>query len=177
MLKIPGYKRFDISSKGMASAGLWTALRKIAVNTASSTAGTGAVLGVHAAMTPEAPPPITGGYQPTVKEENGLVNIEFGGATSMFVISVAALLLGLCFACCCNKRTCSPTYWRKKRSDQRLENEVSELTRRLEENRKEMENRLGAKIEEGLGEGGRTWRSPIPRPRSPSDPTLGAPRN
>ena len=68
----------------------------------------------------------------------------------MFVISVAALLIGLCFACCCNKRTCSHTYWRKKRSDQRLENEVLELTRRLEENRKEMENRRGSKMEEGM---------------------------
>ena len=119
--KIPGYQRFDIPSKGMASAGLWTALRKIAVNTASSAAGTGAVLGVHSAMTPDSPPPITGGYQPTVIEEKGLVNFEFGGATSLFVISAVALLLGVCFACCCSTRMCSPSFWRKKRSDRRLE--------------------------------------------------------
>ena len=72
---------------------------------------------------------------------------------------------------------CSPSFWRKKRTDRRLENEVSDLTRQLEANRKELENRMEAKLEEGLGEGGRTWRSPIPRPRSPSDLTLGAPRN
>ena len=119
---------------------------------------------------------MTGSYQPTVKEETGLVNVEFGGASSMFAISIAALLIGLCFASCFNTKICSPNNWWKKRTDQRLSNEVSELTRQLEENRKEMETRLAIKLEEGVGEGGRTWRSPIPRPRSPSDPTLGAPR-
>ena len=161
----------------MASASIWTALRKIAVNTASSAVGTGAVLGVHSAMTPDSAPPITGGYQPTVIEEKGLVNFEFGGATSFYVISAVALLLGICFACCCSPRACSPSFWKKKRTDRRLENEVMDLTRRLEASRKESEDRMEAKLEEGLGEGGRTWRSQIPRPRSPSDPTLGAPRH
>ena len=174
--KIPGYQRFDIATKGMASAGLWSVLKKIAINTVNSAAGTGAVLGVHSAMTPEAPPPMTGSYQPSVKEETGIVNVDFGGASSMMVISIAALLIGLFFACCCNSKICSPNHCRKKRSEQRLSNEVSELTRQLEESRKEMETRLVAKMEEGVGEGERAWRSTIPRPKSPSDPTLGAPR-
>ena len=158
-------------NKEMAS-GIWTALHKIAVNTASSAAGTGAVLGMHSAMAPDPASPATGWYQPTAIEEKGLVNFQFRGATSFYVISALALLLGICFACCCSPRACSTSFWRKRRADRKLENEVADLTRRLEANRKEPEDRM----EDGLGEGGRTWRSQNPRPRSPSDPTLGAPR-
>ena len=132
---------------------------------------------MHSAMAPDSAPPATGGYQPTVIEEKGLVNFQFGGATSFYVISAVALLLGICFACCCSPRACSLSFWRKRRTDRRLENEVADLTRRLEANRKESEDRMEAKLEDGLGEGGRTWRSQNPRPRSPSDPTLGAPRH
>ena len=127
--KIPGYTRFDIATKGMASAGIWGAFKKIAINTASSAAGTAGVLGVHSAMTPEAPPPMTGSFQPSVKEETGIINVDIGGASSMMVISIAALLIGLFFACCCSSKICSPNQWRKKRAEQRLSNEVSELTR------------------------------------------------
>ena len=95
----------------------------------------------------------------------------------MMVIAIAALLMGLFFVCCCSSKASSPSQWRKKRAEHRLSNEVSELTRRLEESKKDMESRLVAKLEEGEGEG--VWRSmgaTIPRPKSPSAPTLGAPR-
>ena len=160
-----------ITDKEMAA--MWTALRKIAVNTASSAAGTASVLGIHSATSPAPPPPATGGYQPTVIEERGLINFgQFGGTTSFFVISALALLLGVLFACCCSSR-CTTAFWRRKRAKRRLENEVADLERRLEVSRKEKEDRM----EDGLGEGGRTWGAQHPRPRSPSDPTLGAPRH
>ena len=95
----------------------------------------------------------------------------------MFVTAMVALTLSLFFACCCSSKGCTPRHWKKQRAEHRLSNEVAELTRRLEESKKDMEARLEAKLEEGEGEG--VWLSmgaTIPRPKSPSAPTLGAPR-
>ena len=131
---------------------------------------------MHSAMTPQAPPPMTSSFQPSVKEETGLINIDFSGASGMFIISLIALTLGLLFACCFQSTGCSLRYWRKKRSEVRLTNEIAELTRRLDEStKKDMEAKMEAKLEEGET----AWRpreAIIPRPKSPSAPTLGAPR-
>ena len=93
----------------------------------------------------------------------------------MIVIAMVALTLSLFFACCCSSKGCTPRHWKKQRAEHRLSNEVAELTRRLDESKKDMEARLEAKLEEGEA----AWRpmgATIPRPKSPSAPTLGAPR-
>ena len=78
------------------------ALRKIFVSTASSAAGTGAVLGVAGAMTPEAPK-FDHAFQPVERKTSGLVNIDLEGSSSLVVISVIAIIAAVLVGVCCRK--------------------------------------------------------------------------
>ena len=93
--------------KSGMSQGLWGAVRKMAVNTASSAAGAGAVLGVHSAFgPPDGVPKVSDSqlYNPYFKSNKSLIDLEFGEGVSYFTISLGALalaLIGICTASYC----------------------------------------------------------------------------
>ena len=93
------------------SQGWWGAVRKMAVNTASSAASTGAVLGVHSAFGPSDGAPKVSDSQlhnPTFKTNKSLVDLEMGDGMSFFAISLGALALCLMGICVFSYCGCSP---------------------------------------------------------------------
>ena len=108
--KIP-YTRFG----EMPGAGIFAAIKKIMINTASSAAGTGAVLGVHGAMSPDTPQ-FDHAYQPTARKNSGFINVDLEGGPSFIVISVVAILVAILLGVCCRKASsCSSTKRKQKR--------------------------------------------------------------
>ena len=89
--------REEKKGKSEMSQGLWGAVKKMAINTASSANGTGAVLGVHSAFGPDSAPKVSDSqlYKPTFKENRSLVDLELGDSISFITFTLAAL--AICF--------------------------------------------------------------------------------
>ena len=97
--------------KSGMSQGLWGAVRKMAVNTASSAAGTGAVLGVHSAFAPpNSGPKVEDSqlYHPTFKSNKNFIDMEFGEGASFFTITIGALSLAMLCLCAASYCGCNP---------------------------------------------------------------------
>ena len=83
------------------TSGLFGAFWKVAVNTVSSAAGTGTVLGLPNAMAPT-----IGQFeqatmlQPSIKDTLSLINIDMGGSTSFFVITAVMIILTIALTLC-----------------------------------------------------------------------------
>ena len=82
----------------------------MAINTASSVAGTGAVLGIHSAFGPDGAPKVSDSqlYKPTFKENRSLVDLELRDGMSFFAISLAALAICFLSICVCSYCGCTP---------------------------------------------------------------------
>ena len=112
------------------SQGLWGAVRKVAINTMSSAAGTGTVLGVHSAFVPlDSAPRVTDSqlFNPTFEMNKSLIDLQLGESSTYFIISIRALtlaLIGLCTASYCG---CGPSARRARR-------ERAEYNRRVKVN-------------------------------------------
>ena len=136
--------------------GLFGAARKIAINTASSVAGTGAVLGVHSALTPNNDRfQDSTLIQPTIKDTHSLVSVDMEGTTSMFMIAMVSLLVAIVLGVCCHVCRCSLASLLKRREQR----EMSQMLKRNMELQEEIfakekiaNNRaLEYKMEEGVG--------------------------
>ena len=156
----PGFRDREIARKGQTgesgvksgmSQGLWGAVRKMAVNTASSAAGTGAVLGVHSAFAPpDGHPKVLDSqiYHPTFKSNKLFIDLEFGEGASYFTIAIGALslaLMGLCAASYCG---CSPKAWQERKEREEFKQRMKELeirTLEREEQAQETQDRLTIK--------------------------------
>ena len=106
---------------GGFGAGLFGAARKIAINTASSAAGTGAILSIHSALTPNIDRfQDSTMFQPSIKDTHSLVNVEMAGTTSLFMIAMVGLLLAIAMGVCSHACRCCPL----KRREQRMMNQM-----------------------------------------------------
>ena len=129
------------------------AAQKLAVNTASSAAGTGAVLGLHNALAPaEVHPQVLHSFQPSVHEAKGLVNLDLegGSASILFYISAVFTVLGLLLVCCSG---CSPRYLYKKRQEKRRYQELMERTNEIQTQLREQESRGNRMLEQDVENG------------------------
>ena len=85
-----------------------------------------------------------------MKDAHGLINVDLSSASVLLVVTLVALGMALLFACCCYEAGCSPRSWRKKKSQARLTNEISELSRMMEETNKRIaQKNLTLEMEEG----------------------------
>ena len=93
------------------SQGLWGAVRKVSINTLSSAAGTGAVLGVHSAFVPsDSAPRVTDSqlFNPTFETNKSLIDLQLGEGGTYFAISLRAVALALVGICVTNYCRCGP---------------------------------------------------------------------
>ena len=65
-------------------------------------------------MSPEVPQ-YKDDHQPVVKDNRGLVNVDFEGTSLLFGIAVTALLIALFLGMCCHSMRCTIATWRKKK--------------------------------------------------------------
>ena len=93
------------------SQGLWGAVRKVAINTASSATGMGTVLGVHSAFVPsDSAPRVTDSqlFNPTFETNKSLIDLQLGEGGTYFAISLRAITLALLGICPANYCGCGP---------------------------------------------------------------------
>ena len=112
----------------MAGKGIGALFRKLFMSSASSTIGTGTVLGLHSAMAPE-----EASFQgsdlreATVDESRNMLKVNMDGSTSYFAI---ALLVLLCLVVmvtvpiCCS---CSPSKMAKRRQEEEWKEEIRDM--------------------------------------------------
>ena len=104
-------------------------IRKLFMSSASSAIGTGTVLGIHAAMAPDAPS-IQGSdiTDAKVDDSNNLMKFDFDGGSSFFMIVLILLIFLVVIVvmpmCCCG---CSPYKLCKKRKEEKWKREVLQM--------------------------------------------------
>ena len=174
--KIGSYTR--MAPGGGFGAGIFGAARKIVINTASSAAGTGAVLGVHSAMTPNNDRfQDSTLIQPSIKDTHSLVSVDMEGTTSMFMIAMVSLLVAIVLGVCCHACRCSPASLLKRREQR----EMSQMLKRNMELQEEIFAKekvaniraLEHKMEEGVGGIGAVASNTATAPTPPAGPARG----
>ena len=102
-------------------------LKKIFMSSASSAIGTGTVLGMHSALSPDAPT-IQGDLREAhVDESKNWLKVDFSGASTFFFIALVisiCLILGITLPCCCG---CTPHKIKRKREEEKWKKEVRNL--------------------------------------------------
>ena len=104
-------------------------IRKLFMSSASSAIGTGTVLGMHAAMAPDAPS-IQGSeiIDAKVDDSNNLMKFDFDAGSSYFIIVlviliVLVLVIVIPMYCC----GCTPYKLCKKRKEDKFKREILEM--------------------------------------------------
>ena len=78
------------------------------MSSASSAIGTGTVLGMHSALSPDAPAIQGDLRQANVDESKNWLKIDFSGASTFFFIALVisiCLILGITLPCCCGRES------------------------------------------------------------------------
>ena len=103
----------------MAGKGIGALIKKLFMSSASSTIGTGTVLGLHSAMAPdEATFQSSDLSEATVDESRNMLKVDMDGSTSYFAIALLVLLclvVMVATTMCCG---CSPPKMAKRRQEE-----------------------------------------------------------
>ena len=123
----------------MASKGIGALVKKLFMSSASSDLGTGTVLGLHSAMTPE-----EAKFQDStlneakIDDSRNMLKVDMDGSTSYFNIAMFILMclvvMGAISVCC----GCSPSKMAKKRQEEEWKEEIRGMM--------EKRNQGGAKL-------------------------------
>ena len=85
-----------------------------------------------------------------VKDNHRLVNLDFEGSSSYFVIAITALMVALLLSCCCRGMGCSPRAWRKRQIQTELSNHLQRTMELAEDYKVKLgQKALELKMEEG----------------------------
>ena len=106
---------------------------------------------LYQAMAPDVPQ-YKDAYQPMVKDNCGLVNLDFKGTSSLFIIVITAFIVALILAICRQGMRCLPMAWMKRRDQQELSNHLQQTMEIAEDFNNKLGNRaLEFRAEEGRG--------------------------